>query len=293
LETLNHNEFGFIEIGDIGTDINFTFHILNQYKIISYMCSTSLFVSFCSFLMMLYLDMMLYAFGPNKKKFRQILRIRWGLLVFVPFEDIVMIILVGYIHLYIGGTSLPSYLSIVASCFSIVFMQCTKPILFRHGILQTNDKENSHQEKRGPEFSPRVSRIESIDNSPIKRQPTTVVSVGGDSDSDDSDGGNNIEFSYSFLEISSHPAKSEDQSKPHSTKPPQISKQEEAQAEEPKVDEPAKKEEDPVAPAKVDEPEADEPVKQEEEVVAAEEPAKEEDEPAATVTSQPKKRKGL
>lgn len=86
-----------------------------------YLCGVSLLYSCFSLCALTFLDIMLYNDGADDK-FRRILRLRWGILVFVPIEDFVMIGVAAYIF-YADEGEVSSFLSIVVSILSVLFFQ--------------------------------------------------------------------------------------------------------------------------------------------------------------------------
>ena len=77
---------------DISTDALFVNSIRDKHLELSYMASVSLLFSIGSFVTMLFLDASFFAASANSSKesenntIRRILRMRWGILVFVPLE---------------------------------------------------------------------------------------------------------------------------------------------------------------------------------------------------------------
>jgi len=108
-------------------------------------------------------------------KIRRVLRLRWGILVFVPIEDCVMIGVAAYIF-YADEGEVASFLSIVVSILSVLFFQLLNLGFEVQGVydeyrasidngrdvggVDVRDPESPQVDPESPQADPASSQIE-------------------------------------------------------------------------------------------------------------------------------------
>jgi len=164
---------------DVSTDAVLVNSLVQTHRPLAYIASVSLLFSIGSVVTMTFLDVMSFAANPEDKALRRVLKMRWGLLVFVPLEDIVMISIACFVF-YKDSSSFAAFLSILVSILSIVFFHCLKVILEKKGVndIMTNprlkfsirSKRVIEQEALSDLFS-----LETISTPEDKREPETAT----------------------------------------------------------------------------------------------------------------------
>lgn len=137
---------------DIITGGCFIASILKTHAGIAYAASVFFIFSCIALVVLLILDVSSYAESPLRKDKRRVLRIRWGILVFVPLDDIPMIIFASYIFIADSGSYF-SFLSLVISVQSILFYYPIKVVFEQKGITTTMIKSR-HEGITSTNFTP-------------------------------------------------------------------------------------------------------------------------------------------
>merc|ERR1719354_433594 len=121
-------------VADCVTDALFTWHISEEYFYLACVAGVSLVFSTGALLTMYFLDASIFFSNPKKKRERRILKLRWKIFILVPLEDLVMLNLGIYINFWVGDYTFLTYMCMVVSVASIIFLHGCNLIMEKRGI---------------------------------------------------------------------------------------------------------------------------------------------------------------